>query len=315
MMRFLKDLLALKNTPLILLYNSCFGSYPDYRNFDCEVSCKFTTNRRHFEEADAVVFHLPTLEQIPRQKRQGQLWVGWSMESRAHTPIRSNPVLMRYFDLSMNVERDADVWCPYLPSQEDWTESLSSRPAAKTAADPIALFQSAAKDTSGRNGFASELMRHMPVSSYGQFMNNRAMPAPDLGTATKMQVIRHYPFCLGLENTIERDYVTEKFFQPLLAGSVPVYRGAPNVDDFAPGDHCYIDAASFEDARSLAAYLLDLTHDPGAYAWYHEWRSKPLREEFVAMTKASGTEAFCRLARLVASRRGAPERSGSAGRA
>jgi hypothetical protein len=34
-------------------------------------------------------------------------------------------------------------------------------------------------------------------------------------------------------------YVTEKFFDPLIAGSVSVYLGVPDVDKLAPGLHAY----------------------------------------------------------------------------
>ena len=36
-----------------------------------------------------------------------------------------------------------------------------------------------------------------------------------------------------LAATQEEDYVTEKFAQALVAGSVPVVIGAPNIEDFA----------------------------------------------------------------------------------
>ncbi|HAP76773.1 MAG TPA: hypothetical protein DCR14_11885, partial [Acidimicrobiaceae bacterium] len=53
----------------------------------------------------------------------------------------------------------------------------------------------------------------------------------------------------------------EKFFQPLLAGSVPIYRGAPNVADFAPAPNCYIDADDFDGPADLARFLRSLTDD------------------------------------------------------
>ena len=60
--------------------------------------------------------------------------------------------------------------------------------------------------------------------------------------------------------------MTEKFFDPLIVGSVPVYLGAPNVAELAPGEHCYIDAAEFPGSLGgLAEYLLALDADP---AWY-----------------------------------------------
>jgi hypothetical protein len=86
---------------------------------------------------------------------------------------------------------------------------------------------------------------------------------------------------LAFENAREVDYVTEKFFEPLLFGAVPVYLGAPNVAEFAPGEHCYIDASAFDSGRDLAEFLLTMSDDD--YMRYHAWRSEPRRPEFVQM--------------------------------
>jgi hypothetical protein len=49
--------------------------------------------------------------------------------------------------------------------------------------------------------------------------------------------------------------VTENFFKPLVAGSVPVYLGAPNIRELATAEHCFIDTADFEGPAELPAYL------------------------------------------------------------
>ena len=46
-----------------------------------------------------------------------------------------------------------------------------------------------------------------------------------------MTLARQYLFTIAIENSLEYDYVTEKLWQPLAAGSVPIYLGAPNVDE------------------------------------------------------------------------------------
>jgi hypothetical protein len=40
-----------------------------------------------------------------------------------------------------------------------------------------------------------------------------------------VRLLRGYKFALVTENTNALDYVTEKLFQALLAGTVPVYMG------------------------------------------------------------------------------------------
>ena len=92
--------------------------------------------------------------------------------------------------------------------------------------------------------------------------------------------------------------MTEKFFQPLAAGSIPVYLGAPNIDEFSPGDGAYINAADFGTAKELADYLS--TADDGRH---HAWRQKPLRPAFIDKAARSRTQPFDTLCdRLEASR-------------
>lgn len=289
--------------PLVLLYNSFFGEYPNFAGMDCELPCAFTSDKQRMKEADAVVFHLPGLETIRDvRKFPGQIWVGWSMESLANTPVRARTADMSRIDLHMNFQRSADIWCPYLPKPEEWKSALATPIAAKVEQRPAVLFQSASNNMSGRNAFAEELMRYLDVNSYGKFLNNRARPLPDRGIPTKMEIIRRYRFCLAFENTREPDYVTEKFYHPLLAGTIPVYRGAPNIDDFAPGDHCYIDANKFDTPMSLANHLRELASDEAAYASYFDWRSRPFRKTFQDLMIANSIEEFCRLASIVTDR-------------
>jgi hypothetical protein len=61
----------------------------------------------------------------------------------------------------------------------------------------------------------------------------------------KKNVIRPYKFTFSFENSETEDYVTEKLFEALEAGSVPVYFGAPNVDAFLPNKKSAILAKDF----------------------------------------------------------------------
>lgn len=288
---------------IILFYNSFFGSYPDWASFPCSSEYRFTNNRELLGDADAVVFHLPQWNEIGTvPKRRGQIWVAWSMESRGHTPVRNDPAIMRFFDVQMTFERSADVWCSYLPKREEWEAAVSKPIPFKTGTAEAVMFQSAPSDLSGRNAYAAEFMKYMSVDSFGNFLRNKHLSVEDRGFSTKMDVVSRYKFSISFENTIENDYVTEKFFQPLLCGSVPIYMGAPNIDEFSPGDHCYIDVRKFSGPKALAAYLTDLARDEAEYSRYFEWRRKPLRPSFLRLLEDGETEAFCRLGQLVAQR-------------
>jgi alpha-1,3-fucosyltransferase 10 len=139
-------------------------------------------------------------------------------------------------------------------------------------------------------------MRHIGVHSYGRKLRNQILPGPDLGPRTKLATIANYHFCLALENAVAPDYVTEKLYDCLLAGVIPVYLGAPNVAEFAPPGS-YILADAYGGARGLAAYLRYLLDTPSEYSRYLAWRQKPFPVDLAAMARSVEEEPFVRLLR------------------
>jgi hypothetical protein len=296
---------------LILLATTRFGRPPTLG--DGGTGVEIAADLARLPEADAVVFHVPDMRRwssIPRYPRN--LWVAWSLESVVNYPVLADPFAMRAFDIRMTYERDADVWLPYFPPP-DLIEAARRQPLpARTEVAPVVHFQSSGVDRCGRTAFAAELMRHIGVDSYGSDLRNRFLDEPDLGRTTKIGVVGRYRFCLALENSVARDYVTEKIFDAFLAGTVPVYRGAPNVAEFVPGPHSYIDANDFAGPAELAAYLRQLAADEDAYRAYFAWRENP-DPRFLDAMERSAEPVTVRLARCVAAvreRKGRPPAGG-----
>ena len=289
-----------RKKPIILFFNDFFTRPPDTKALSCGDCCAFTTDRRRLREAAAVIFHIPSMQGIRRVKKfPGQLWVAWSMESRVNYPLLADRSFMDKFDIRMTYEQSADIWCPYLPRKREFEQALATPIADKTTSACAVMLQSAAFDASGRNQFARELMAHMKIDSYGSFLNNRQFATPDSGREAKLALIANYKFCLGFENSIAPDYVTEKFFDPLISGSVPVYRGAPNVDLFAPGVNSFIDASKFAGPHELAEFLVYLDNNDEAYRSYLAWREAGLSTGFEALLARHEVEPFCQLCRIV----------------
>jgi hypothetical protein len=292
--------------PVILLYNSLWGVWPDTRMLPCAAECSFTNDRRQFPRADAVVFHVPSLRGVPDiPKRPGQMWVAWSLESEANYPVLADPAFLRRFDLTMTYRRQSSIWAPCVGP--DIARELCRAPQPKTEPAPAVYLQSSRWNASGRIQYVAALMRHMRVDSYGTVLRNREWGGADAGRVSKLDLIAGYKFTLAFENSIAPDYVTEKFYDPLIAGSVPVYLGAPNVAEFAPAEHCFINVADFAGPSELAKHLRSLDADCDAYARYLAWKGVGPSARFLALAERFRVPPLCRLCAHLRGGRGARE--------
>jgi len=290
--------------PLILFATPYFHGPIPIDTTSNEIAARLTTDRARLAEADAVVFHLPdwrsrSLSDMP--KYPGQQWVLWSMESSVNYPRLADPAFRRHFDIVIGYEREAEIWTPYMPPIEQWRAVLGAPLPAKTEAAPLVMFQSAPLDRSGRNAFSQAMMNLMPVDSYGRIQQNRKLLA-DTGRQSKLDTIARYRFCLSLENSRVADYVTEKLYDPLMAGTVPVYRGAPNAAQHAPA-HSFIDAEAHAGPEGLMRYLRHLMDTPAEYEAYFDWRSKPLPAWMADKLEAVSRPQWSRLVELIQQRR------------
>ena len=82
-----------------------------------------------------------------------------------------------------------------------------------------------------------------------------------------------YKYVIAFENLIEDDYVTEKLFEPLDAGAVPVYLGAPSVGDILPHPEAAIVITLSTTPADLASLLIrEANNWEATYRVRHAWR-------------------------------------------
>ena len=279
---------------VILMYNSQFGLSLMHDPFSLPDGFEITTDRRRMAEAHAVVFHIPTLGLIRHlRKLHGQLWVAWSMECETHYPRWQSPRFMKQFDLTMSYHLDADVPIPYLfPGFE--TSTLTP-PKPKKKGNLVSYFASNYNEQSGRTRYVIALMKTLDVHSYGRCLRTRGLSGTHHPFDEKMETQSSYKFDLAFENAIARDYVTEKFFHPFRVGIVPVYLGAPNVEEFSPGKKSFINTADFQSPQELAEHLLWLDNNDDAYQEYFQWKRHPLNPSFLKIISMQKDHVFVRL--------------------
>jgi hypothetical protein len=112
-----------------------------------------------------------------------------------------------------------------------------------------------------------------------------------------------YLFTLAFENSNTKDYVTEKVYQALVAGTVPIYIGAPNIDDLIPSPDSIIKAADFNSPAALAKHLRFLRDNPIEYEKYLAWKKRGpdmISEPFKTSLAKNHVDSSCRVCGLLA---------------
>lgn len=72
----------------------------------------------------------------------------------------------------------------------------------------------------------------------------------------KKNILARSTFSFTYENTNKYDnYLTEKMYDSLYCGSIPIYNGCPNINELIP-ETCFIDSRNFATVDNLCKYLI-----------------------------------------------------------
>lgn len=79
--------------------------------------------------------------------------------------------------------------------------------------------------------------------------------------ANKWGVYKNYKFSFCYENTGEQlGYITEKIFDSMVGGCVPIYLGASNIQDYV-SPNCFIDRRDFSSEEELYQFLQNMDRE------------------------------------------------------
>lgn len=115
--------------------------------------------------------------------------------------------------------------------------------------------------------FFHKLSQYKRVDSGGRYLNNIGGPVVD-----KLKFIRNYKFTIAFENSSFPGYTTEKIFEPMLSGSIPIYWGNTEVGrDFNTSS--FLNWHQFGSDEKLIDYIIKLDSDDTLYGqlWEEPW--------------------------------------------
>nr|XP_045620427.1 alpha-(1,3)-fucosyltransferase C-like [Procambarus clarkii] len=271
------------NPPLkkILFWNEVFGDQSFWFGFGrepflragCPVNtCMTTSNRSRFplKDIDAVLFHYRSGDiSFPKERFLHTRYVFWLMESPAHL-FRNIEPYTNIFNWTFTYRLDSDFAMPYgrVYRRRKPLEPIDKNYAANKT-KMAAWFVSNCNTIGGRKVLVSTLRQWLQIDQYGGCGELKC--GKHEARKCYAMLSANYKFYFSFENSLCRDYVTEKLFNILRVDVVPVVYGLANLSVQAP-PHSYIDALSFPTAKALADYLIYLNNNDTAYNEYFRWK-------------------------------------------
>lgn len=110
---------------------------------------------------------------------------------------------------------------------------------------------------------------------------------------SKSETLGNYTFALCFENMILKGWITEKIFDCFFAGTIPIYWGAPDIEDHISPE-CFIDMRRFEDYKELRDYLKSL-NERDILRYKESVREYLKSPKFQPFTKEVFVETFRRM--------------------
>ncbi|KAH6940464.1 hypothetical protein HPB50_000071 [Hyalomma asiaticum] len=242
----------------------------------CNTPCFVTRDRSLLKSVNAVVFHDRDADanDLPSYRDEHQRWVYWNMEAPPNSRPGRMARLRSVFNWTYTYRLDSDVPHPYFSFVNKSTQGVPpSRNAQETPSVRtnrsilVAWVASNCRTQSRREDFVAELRKHVPVDVYGRCGDLKCIEYP-----CQARFGETYYFYLALENCLCREYVTEKFYDALKHGMVPVVLGNYARTLAPPGS--YIDALSFRTPQQLASYLKTVAANATLYELYFAWRQR-----------------------------------------
>lgn len=252
--------------PLTLNSSSC--------SLHLKSPCIIKTGKRNFEEFRGVIFYCDNLPSTIPVKQTNQSWIFFSIESPYLYQIQSKWKFK--FDATMTFRKDSSFPVVYgtitrrtSPRTRDYTKIF--RMKTKMVAWAVSHCHTPSK----RENYVTSLQKYVTVDIFGKCGHLSCGVRSAGVTDCHFKFAKDYKFYLAFENSICKDYTTEKLFNFFFhdLAMIPVINGPPNAHEYIPRG-TYINALDFSSPVELARELHRIGSNETLYVQYLREKDK-----------------------------------------
>ena len=233
-------------TKTILFYNTWFGNAQfsvglgvrgPFQRQQCPVtSCETTSDKSRLNESDFVVTHMrDSIAELPKNRPPNQRWIFLLYESPVHSGDFTK--YNNFYNLTATYRLDSDfpgiyetgagfIW----KKNEDFDENLDFSSLKSEFA--VAVISNC-HASSQRLEYIHQMQKFVSVNVFGTCGQKCPSKYKNGNPGICKQILAtEYKFYLSFENSVCKDYVTEKFFGILKYNIIPVVLSGGKYDSY-----------------------------------------------------------------------------------
>ncbi|KAF8788076.1 Fucosyltransferase C like protein [Argiope bruennichi] len=262
----------------ILLWTSFFSEVnwlPTTKELHCPVQeCDVTSNRSLLANSSVIILHWRNInpQDLPsflssNDKDSYPLVALFNKESPSNSPREVIQNINDKIHLTITYRRDSDFFAPYGKIEE--RKNTFTMPKFNASKRNVCWLVSNCQTSSHREQYVNELERYIDVDIYGNC--GTKMCSHQHARDCYRMLAERCKFYLSFENSICKDYATEKLFYALMFDMVPVVLGGNDYERYLP-PHSFINVIDFAKPKDLANFLLETAEDEAKYLSYFKWK-------------------------------------------
>lgn len=270
------------NETKIILFWTPFFYQPqslDWLKYCPDLNCYLTNDRSYLSQSSAVIFHMRDFSwfDIPDKRKRQQRYVFQLYESPLYT-WKNLYKMPGFFNWTMTYRLDSDVpsfytrWLAMRNLPANFRNLNKTEIIGKNKRLLIWMVSNCAVQ-SKREKYVEILQKYLDIDIYGPCKFSKyTCSKNDQERCTRM-IGEKYKFYLAFENSVCKDYITEKFYGRAHLNSVPVVLSRKVAQGILP-ENSFIAADDFRNPKELADFLLKLDKNDEIYLSYFTWRTK-----------------------------------------